>query len=330
VLDGTVVTGNTADDLGAGLYFDVCHGDSNVTIVNSVVSNNTSTGSGGGGIWFDEGNTLTIQNSTLSGNHAAYRGGALYFDDGTSLVVISSTLSDNHAGEGERQSGWGGAIVLSRLTGDALIANSTISGNTVTGFGGGIAVLSGNLDLEQATISGNTATSGGDGLYFGYGGDETATSAARQRQGASGPSAQDAESGAITGSIVAGNGDGSEDLSSDFNGGFPVDATSSVLGGTSFVNVSGEGNQTGVTNPGLAPLANNGGPTQTMALLAGSPAIDAGPATVPDFPGNEFDQRGPGFPRVVNGKVDVGAYEVQPAPAPAPAPEVVVTPKFTG
>ena len=61
--------------------------------------------------------------------------------------------------------------------------------------------------------------------------------------------------------------------------------------------------------------------TDTMALLPGSPAIDAGPDPVPDFPGNDNDQRGPGFPRVVNGKVDVGAYEVQP---------IAVTPNFTG
>src|SRR5262249_47277359 len=60
-------------------------------------------------------------------------------------------------------------------------------------------------------------------------------------------------------------------------------------------------------NPRLAPLANNGGPTQTMALLPGSPAIDAGDNT--DAP--LFDQRGPGFPRIVNGIIDIGAFEVQ-------------------
>ena len=65
-----------------------------------------------------------------------------------------------------------------------------------------------------------------------------------------------------------------------------------------------------------------------MALKPGSPAIDKGPDPVADFPGNEFDQRGAGFARVVNGKVDVGAFEVQPPPTPAP--EVIVTPKFTG
>jgi hypothetical protein len=49
----------------------------------------------------------------------------------------------------------------------------------------------------------------------------------------------------------------------------------------------------------------------TMKLLTGSPALDAGPASVPSFAGNSFDQRGAGFPRVVNGRVDIGAYEAE-------------------
>ncbi len=82
-------------------------------------------------------------------------------------------------------------------------------------------------------------------------------------------------------------------------------------------------------DPTLGPLQNNGGPTETMALLPGSPAIDAGPNPVPSFPTNEFDQRGDGFTRVVNGTVDIGAFEVQPPPTPAPE-AVVIAPKFTG
>jgi hypothetical protein len=60
-------------------------------------------------------------------------------------------------------------------------------------------------------------------------------------------------------------------------------------------------------NPQLGPLQNNGGPTQTMALLAGSPAIQAGDTNGAPF----YDQRGPGFPRIVNGFIDIGAFEVQ-------------------
>jgi hypothetical protein len=63
------------------------------------------------------------------------------------------------------------------------------------------------------------------------------------------------------------------------------------------------------TDPMLGPLQNNGGLTLTHALLAGSSAIDAGDPnfTPPPF----YDQRGPGFNRVVNGRIDIGSFEVQ-------------------
>src|SRR5271166_6347501 len=68
-------------------------------------------------------------------------------------------------------------------------------------------------------------------------------------------------------------------------------------------------------NPLLDPLQNNGGPTQTMALLPGSPAIrDGDTANAP-----AYDQRGPGFPRIVNGFIDIGAFEVQSTNAAAPS-----------
>jgi hypothetical protein len=79
----------------------------------------------------------------------------------------------------------------------------------------------------------------------------------------------------------------------------------------------GVGNLTGPgdivnTDPMLGPLQDNGGPTFTCALLPGSPAINAGD---PNFtPPPEFDQRGPGFPRVAYGRIDIGAFEVQTLP----------------
>jgi hypothetical protein len=63
-------------------------------------------------------------------------------------------------------------------------------------------------------------------------------------------------------------------------------------------------------DPKLGPLQDNGGPTQTMALLSGSPALDAGDPSYPPSP-TDYDQRGPGFARVAAGRVDVGASEVQ-------------------
>jgi hypothetical protein len=81
------------------------------------------------------------------------------------------------------------------------------------------------------------------------------------------------------------------------------------------------GNQVGTDanpiDPMLGPLADNGGPTLTHALLPGSPAIDAGNNAY----ATDFDQRGPGFPRIVNGIIDIGAFEFQgAAPPPSPSP----------
>src|SRR5262249_34310098 len=80
------------------------------------------------------------------------------------------------------------------------------------------------------------------------------------------------------------------------------------------------GNQVGTAanpiDPRLGPLADNGGPTLTHALLPGSPAIDAGNNAY----ATDFDQRGPGFPRIVNGLIDIGAFEFQGAgPGPSPS-----------
>jgi len=82
-------------------------------------------------------------------------------------------------------------------------------------------------------------------------------------------------------------------------------------------------------DPHLGPLQNNGGPTQTLALLPGSPAINAGENAIQLFNGPN-DQRGQGFPRVVNGTIDIGAFEYQPpsspSPSPSPAPPTLHTP----
>src|SRR5205823_6251427 len=83
------------------------------------------------------------------------------------------------------------------------------------------------------------------------------------------------------------------------------------------------------TDPLLGPLQNNGGPTFTHALLPGSPAIDAGNPnfTPPPF----YDQRGLGFDRVRNGRIDIGSFEVQfgPTPTPTATPTATATPTPT-
>jgi len=312
-------TGNVADSDAGALYFD----GEDLVVTGSTFTNNT--GDDAGGLYLG-GNTHTITNSTISGNRAVSGdGGGLASDDGT-LAVLGTTISGNTA------SGDGGGLYLSNNA--TTIANSTIANNTAAGYGGGIALEAGDLTLLQTTISGNTATSGpGDGLYLnGVGptpraldGPDDDKSAKPKEQAklaakaAGGVGATDAGAVTLTGTIVAGN-VGGDDVAT----GSTVSATanSSLFGGVSAgVTVNGAGNQTGVTTPGLGALANNGGPTQTMALTGTSPALNAGPATVPVFDGNQFDQRGAGYPRVANGRVDVGAFEAQ---------AVAVVPKFTG
>ncbi len=91
-------------------------------------------------------------------------------------------------------------------------------------------------------------------------------------------------------------------------------------GGSAGLTNGTNGNQVGVANPGLGALAANGGPTQTIALLAGSPAIDTGNNSLAVGPdGNPLltDQRGIGFGRIVGGPVDIGAFEFQLNPQPS-------------
>ncbi len=132
-----------------------------------------------------------------------------------------------------------------------------------------------------------------------------------------------------TGTILAKN--VGEDIGTNGNPGAVLTSDHSLLGvvgdGVTVTDVGGT--LTGV-DPLLGPLQNNGGPTDTHELLTGSPAINTGPTPVPSFPTNEFDQRGSGFDRVVDGVVDIGAFEVQPPPTPEPIVPIVITPKFTG
>src|SRR5262249_1812615 len=84
------------------------------------------------------------------------------------------------------------------------------------------------------------------------------------------------------------------------------------------------------TDPLIGPLQDNGGSTFTHALLKGSPAIDTADPnfTPPPF----FDQRGPGFDRIVNGRIDIGSFEVQgstPSPTSTPSATPTSTPTPT-
>ena len=343
----SIFTGNTAGSDGGGLYFD---GDiTSVTIVDSVISGNTAGVSGGG---IKSYAPLTIVGTTIADNTAIAEGGGGIWLYDAPLVMANSTVSGNSAG------GYGGGLYL---YGAVTIVQSTISDNTAGQNAGGVYVgASAGAAILLSTITDNEATGpvsgGGNALAGGIliGGGSPLVLSERHRARASetndkgeaktrGPrtTAAPIPPGTVQaiGVIVAGNTGNDVGSYGDPAGAVTVQSLGSILGtvDTPLVTVTDAGGtQTGVTAAALklGPLADNGGPTQTHALLPGSVAIDAGPAAadLPTFDGSEYDQRGAGYVRVVNGKVDVGAYEVQtlPAPGPTPEPEPTPEPTFTG
>jgi hypothetical protein len=232
----------------------------------------------GGGI--SNSGTLTITNSTLSGNSATIDGGGIE-NDGT-LTVTGTTLSGNVANLG------GGISNFGTLT----VTNSTLSGNIASFDGGGIMNFNpGTVTLTSSTLSGNSANGtmfgdGGGGIHS-YGGLHSSNS------------------------IMAGNNAtvGAPDLAGDL-GSQGYNLIGNTQGGSGFVD-------TDLFNvdPHLGPLQDNGGPTQTMALLAGSPALNAGDPAQLGVP----DQRGV----VRSGGVNIGAYQASASAFVLTAPATV-------
>jgi hypothetical protein len=307
LLNSTVRTNHATINKGGGLFLDV----NSVTVIrNSTISGNTAAGDdgdGGGGILADRGSLLTIEGTTISGNRTDFSGGAINFFTGT-LVVRNSTISGNTAG-----SSAGGILIGG---GSLTVENSTISGNSARFDGGGLFLLSTTASIRNSTIAFNTAASAneadvkGGGLFV--------------AQSPTMPS-----SVTLQGTIVAGNKRGTAGLRDDISGAVVSIANSLVGDGSGLATISREGESNGnlvgsaaaPLDPRLGPLANNGGPTQTHALLPGSPAINAGF----NFAGQDADQRGGLFLRSVGSAPDIGAFEVQP-PAPPPPPTTLPPP----
>ena len=341
---GSVFTGNSGG-YGATIY--IMDPGSSATISGSTfVGNVSNSGCDGPAVYSNYGGDVSITTSTFQGNTATDdEAGAVWLCPaaGVTNTITSSTFTDNHA------TGFNGGAILvyqcgeDNVTGGShlLVANSTITGNTATNRGGGIMFYSevpdASLTVLQSTITDNTAGFYGGGIgVYGEGefpvtitgtiltGNEVTDTEPRElgTADADQPGGPDGIGAAGVGALAPGPSDLFSEIADLPTGDNNIVGT--LEGATT---LTGTGNQLGVDDPLLGPLADNGGPTQTRALLEGSPALNAGPDPVPDFPGNEFDQRGPDFLRVVFGRVDVGAYEVQAPPGPEP---IVLVPTFTG
>jgi hypothetical protein len=320
IIEGLTISGGGGGQQGGGILND----HATLTILNSTVTGNYAYYAGGG-IYNDASNgggaTLSLMNSIVNGNIAGHSdkpygggaGGGIYNDGGT-LMITNSTVSNNLAGVPDPfPVGTGGGIYN---YGTLTITNCTINSNQVWLAGGGIS-SGGTLTITNSTVSGNGAIGQHDGKPWGHGG------------GISG-------GGTITNSTLSNNyaslsGGGIEGGTTLGNTILNANAPENIYGGGSShgYNLSsddGGGNLTGPgdqinTDPMLGSLQDNGGPTFTHALLPGSPAIDAGDPnfTPPPF----YDQRGPGFWRVRNGRMDIGSFEVQAGTTPTPTPSQI-------
>jgi hypothetical protein len=259
---------------------------------------------------------VTISDLTIRNGQAGFGGGILN-GGGVLLTVINSTVSENTAP-------FGGGIYNG---GGLTIVNSTLSGNTATSEGGGIYNGS-TLTISNSTFSGNAAQGSGGGC-INAGGILLITNSTL-----SGNSALDIGGGVYNlgtlhiGNTVLKRGDSGANINTN-GGGTVISLGYNVSSDDGSGFLTGPGDQIN-TDPLLGPLQNNGGPTFTHALLPGSPAIDAGDPnfTPPPF----FDQRGPGFDRVVNNRIDIGSFEMQtltPTPTPSITPTPSVTPTVT-
>jgi predicted outer membrane repeat protein len=305
------VSGNSTTFRGGGINAWV---DSSLSLSNSIVSGN-STDYDGGGLYMTGANTtVSLENSSISAN-SAYRGGGIYARGSVSVTLSNSSVTANTAYHGS------GIIVLGSSMN---ISNSTVSGNSGTSSGGGIYAGFSSIDLSNSTVSANSA-------FFGGGIDVQSSTLSLSNSTISGNSTFWIGGGiyALSSTVSLSNSTLSMNAASSA-GGIYAGFNSSINLSNSIVANSGSDcvkNASTITadshniiedgscvtsalsvDPKLGPLANNGGPTKTHALLAGSPAIDAGDnATCAAPPVNNLDQRGETRP--VGSACDIGAYE---------------------
>lgn len=258
---------NNTAHFGGAIY----NSNSSLTINNADFNNNTGHYYGGG--IRNVGGSLIISNALFDGNEAFLGGGGIVNMYATATISLSNiTFNKNHAVFG------GGFTNLSSIDSNITLTNLTFKDNSAEYAGGGIYLRNGNTSMNHITFHGNTAIESGGALY---------------NSGAS---------PLIQNSIFWG------DSSEIFNNGTSEHGASNP---TIKDTVISTGCPAGATctniitsDPKLGPLSNNGGATQTLALLAGSAAIDAGGE---NSICTATDQRGVLRPQ--GSSCDIGSYE---------------------
>jgi Ricin-type beta-trefoil lectin domain len=305
-LNGLTLSNGLADDGTNGGGGILSHGP--LTVTSTTFTGNSApaaTGASGGAI--DSAGPLTVSLSTFTGN-SGQEGGGILSQDGASITT--TTFSNNTA------STFGGGAIVSAV-GAVTITDSTFAGNS--GPGGGAIDNDATVNVSNSTFNGNTAGSNGGGAIQNFGTATVTFSTLSGNNSAFGANLHNATTtGSLTvsDSIVANGGGGGSNCSGSpaiVDGGYNIDTGTSC--GFSATNHSKPN-----TNPDLGALASNGGPTQTMALAANSPAVNAIPVSVAGCSGST-DQRGITRPQGI--ACDIGAYELvmtSPSPSPSPSP----------
>ena len=297
----TLSAGNRPTDAGGGAIY---NNGGSVIINDSTLRDNSASGSEGGGAIRTRGGSVVINRSTLTGNQASNSngGGALYSTDNASVTINQSVLDNNITNNTS-----GGAIT--QVSGTITLNNSTISNNQSQGSGGGgIYAQGGTLNLNNVTVTGNSSTNAGGGLL------NNGAIVNLNRSiiaGNTAPSYTGSELVHYSGTTQANNYNvfGHSGLSNTtaFAYGFTP--------GANDFNATTNGTPTALASILDTTLTNNGGSTQTHALVSGSPAIDFGPsAACTAAPISGVDQRGAsrnvdGNSSASSNECDSGAYE---------------------
>lgn len=309
-ISDSTISDNTAEFAGGGIRAR----NETLSITNSIIRNNQTPGSGGG--IFAPQATVLIDGSLIANNTSTDNGGGII---GGTATINNSTIQNNQAGA------FAGGISSSILT----LNNSTISGNRAEQSAGG--VQSPSAAISNSTLTDNTAGVSGGGLSVPSGAGR-----------------------AISNSIISGN------VATDIENRDCNFTFRAIVPGLNRFNIVGSNNTNGgcifgqeppqqfpdedsnlVPSAAVAtivgPLTNNGGimagdpaATETLpthALPMGSPAINAGDPNVMDA--FEFDQRGSGFPRILEGRIDIGAFESNFSAPPTMDPGTTPNPGIT-
>ncbi|MFO0836093.1 MAG: choice-of-anchor Q domain-containing protein [Phycisphaerales bacterium] len=284
-ITNTNILQNSAPGANGGAVHN--YGNGTGTITNCTISGNSA--ELGAGVMNDS-STLTISGSAISGNTANAEGGGVY--NNSLLTITNSIISGNTAVSR------GGGVHAS--DGTLTLTNSTVTGDSAP-YGGGIAIVNGALIVTNCTISANTASVQGGGLYA-IGASPTIRNSTIGANLGSGGIFVDQSFPLLISCIVAGNTGG--DI---LNGGLSAGSINNLVQDAAHAGGLTNGVDANIVgaDPLLSALADNGGPTKTMALAAGSPAIGKGlnPANL------TTDQRGGPFAR--GASVDIGAYQRQ-------------------